>query len=136
MSGQARRKQSEDQEDGTLDRTTDEQNTKQSESESESDSIGEKKEGEARKRAHRLPDGWAPTDKLLDWAVEKVPDVNASYETEKFKDYFIGKGRTYVDWGRTWQNWMRKANEGGNHGRREIPVAGAAVERAFRDQGK
>ena len=92
--------------------------------------IKKKKEGEARKRAHRLPDDWVPTDKLLTWAAGKVPNVNTTYETEKFKDYFIGKGRTYVDWGRTWQNWMRKANEGGNRGRRDRLGPTERVEQA------
>ena len=82
------------------------------------------------KRKHRLPVDWETDEKLIDWAVEKVPDVNISYETEKFKDYFLSTGRTYVDWRRAWMNWMRKANEGGNHGRRERLGPAERIEKA------
>ncbi len=63
------------------------------------------------KRATRLPEDWKPDGQLRIWATKNVPKVDLNYETDKFRDYFIGKGRTYVDWRRTWQNWMRKANE-------------------------
>jgi uncharacterized protein YdaU (DUF1376 family) len=63
------------------------------------------------KRATRLPEDWKPDDKLHAECKLKFPKVDLKTETEKFKDYFIGKGRTYVDWRRTWRNWMRRASE-------------------------
>jgi hypothetical protein len=71
----------------------------------------------ALKRATRLPEDFARTGitpELVVWARENTPDVNGSYETAKFVDYWLakpGKDGTKLDWPRTWKNWMRKAQE-------------------------
>lgn len=60
-------------------------------------------------RGTRLPDDWAPTDEMLDWAERKRPDVDPGLESEKFVNYWVaipgGKGRK-LDWPATWHNWI------------------------------
>jgi hypothetical protein len=87
-------------------------------------------------RGTRLPEGWEPTDKTLDWcAHELIPGgrwsessrVFIRREHAKFTDYWTAKaGRDAVklDWDATWRNWMRRAFErfGGN-----APTSGAPV---------
>jgi hypothetical protein len=67
-----------------------------------------------RKRGTRLPEGWLPTRQLVDWARKDCPHVDSKRETERFKDYWIakpGKDGRKLDWNRTWQNWMRTAED-------------------------
>lgn len=69
---------------------------------------------DARKRGTRLPDDFAVTAEMVTWARENTPDVNGSYETAKFVDYWrakSGRDATKTDWVGTWRNWMRKASE-------------------------
>jgi hypothetical protein len=49
------------------------------------------------------------TTAMLEWAREKVPDVNLDWELEQFLDYWKGNGKPMADWTATWQRWMRKA---------------------------
>jgi hypothetical protein len=70
-------------------------------------------------RATRLPRNWEPSRDLIRWAATTVPDVNAAWETDKFRDYWhakSGQGATKTDWDATWKNWMRKASEDGGTG--------------------
>lgn len=65
-------------------------------------------------RAERLPDDFAPTAELRQWASENTPDVNVDDQTTRFIDYWRGiggqRGRK-VDWPGTWRNWLRKAQD-------------------------
>lgn len=66
------------------------------------------------RRGTRLPDDFAVTPEMVEWARIEVPDVDGRYETAKFVDYWRGKSgqaATKKDWAATWRNWMRKANE-------------------------
>lgn len=71
----------------------------------------------ARKRASRIRDDFATagvTAEMVAWAREHAPDINGSYETQKFVDFWRGKSGkdgTKTDWPATWRNWMRKAQE-------------------------
>lgn len=68
----------------------------------------------AKQRGSRLPDGWQPSESLLVWAGTEFPDLDVRRETEKFRDYWVGKpGKDGVkqDWPATWRNWMRRAAE-------------------------
>lgn len=92
--------------------TNDEQKATQSQSQSQLQLREDPPTPRSRgKRATRLPEDWKPDGKLHAECKLKFPKVDLKSETEKFKDYFIGKGRTYVDWRRTWRNWMRRASE-------------------------
>lgn len=62
----------------------------------------------------RIPDDFALTDKMRAWAKERMPQVNADLETEKFVNHWqakSGKDATKVRWDLTWQNWMHIAAE-------------------------
>lgn len=67
-----------------------------------------------KKRGTRIPEDFKITPELVAWAIDKAPNVNLEYETEKFIDYWTGRaGQAGVklDWFGTWRNWMRKAQE-------------------------
>lgn len=49
------------------------------------------------------------TEKMREWAREKVPGVDIESETEKFVDYWLAHGKRMADWTATWRNWMRRA---------------------------
>jgi hypothetical protein len=69
--------------------------------------------GSAR-RGTRLPDDFAVTAEMVEWARRETPDVDGRYETAKFVDYWgskSGQSATKTDWVKTWRNWMRKAQE-------------------------
>ncbi|GGK31932.1 hypothetical protein GCM10010124_25880 [Pilimelia terevasa] len=68
--------------------------------------------GAARKRATRLPEGFAVTDEMKTWFVANCPGIDGRREHERFTDYWTGIGGakgTKTDWVATWRNWMRKA---------------------------
>jgi hypothetical protein len=63
-------------------------------------------------RAKRLPLDWQPSEGLLSSKpIQKLglPREVLSFETEAFRDHFLGNGRRMIDWDRTWSNWMREA---------------------------
>lgn len=77
----------------------------------------------ATKRATRIPDDFAVTPAMVEWAREHAPHVDGRFETAQFKDYWMakaGKDSNKKDWVRTWQVWMRKAEReaGRNNGHR------------------
>ena len=75
---------------------------------------GRRGEGEkaALPRGTRITEDWTPSDALMDWAEKNTPNVDVQVETDNFVDYWLaktGKDATKLDWGRTWQRWMRTA---------------------------
>lgn len=60
------------------------------------------------KRATRIPDGWVPSDQLIQWAKAKgCPSRKwVDDQTERFILWAEARGRTYVSWDRGWQNWI------------------------------
>jgi hypothetical protein len=63
-------------------------------------------------RAKRLPEGWQPSEGLFSSKeVQKLglPREVLNFETEAFRDHFLGNGARKIDWDRTWKNWMREA---------------------------
>jgi hypothetical protein len=77
----------------------------------------------AAKRGTRIPDDFAVTAEMVAWARENAPQVNGSYETAKFVDYWrakAGRDATKTDWIGTWRNWMRKAQEDTTRGGRGV----------------
>ena len=68
----------------------------------------------AKESGTRLPEGWQPIDRDRDWARRNCPGVDLDWETEKFRDYWLslpGQRGRKSDWGRTWQNWIRRTYE-------------------------
>lgn len=75
--------------------------------------------------ATRLPEPFPLTDELAKWGRENCPGVPRS-EHDRFVDYWRGvggaKGRK-ADWVATWRNWMRRAQDDIDAGRRP-PASG------------
>lgn len=66
------------------------------------------------KRGTRLPDDFAVTREMAEWARANHPDVDGRRETEKFIDYWqaaAGQKAVKLDWPATWRNWIRTADE-------------------------
>jgi hypothetical protein len=66
------------------------------------------------KRGTRIPADFVPTAEMVAWARKHAPDVDGRYETAQFADYWAaksGRDATKVDWVRTWQTWMRRAQK-------------------------
>lgn len=84
-------------------------------------------------RAKRLPEDWEPSNDLAAWAQSKVPGVNVSLETEKFRNYWLakaGRDATKVSWERTWKNWLLTAYERTPQARQQ-PSRGVVVGEAL-----
>jgi hypothetical protein len=63
-------------------------------------------------RAKRLPEDWEPSEGLFSSKeIQKLglPREVLSFETEAFRDHFLGNGVRKIDWNRTWKNWMRES---------------------------
>lgn len=68
----------------------------------------------ATKRGTRLPEDWRPSEAMFAYGREHGPDLNLDLEVENFRDYWLakaGKDAVKVDWDRTWQRWVRLAQE-------------------------
>lgn len=68
--------------------------------------------GSAAKRGTRIPDDFTVTQAMVVWARAECPDVDGRFETCQFIDYWAakaGKDAVKLDWTRTWQTWMRRA---------------------------
>jgi hypothetical protein len=64
-------------------------------------------------KGSRLPDDFAITDDMREWARAKAPRCGVT-DHEAFVDYFRaapGAKGVKLDWPATWRNWMRKAEE-------------------------
>ena len=87
---------------------------KKAETETETDIPKSKDLGRPRKRATRIPDGWMPSQELIQAMQQECPGVDQQFEHRKFVDYWTaksGKDATKADWDATWRNWIRRAAE-------------------------
>ena len=89
-----------------------------------------------RKQGHRLPDDFALTGDMREWAAKNTPHVNQDREFERFCDYWRAKpgrdGRK-LDWRLTWNNWMRTAEDRQgprDRGSPSVPFSAADQRRA------
>lgn len=74
--------------------------------------ISSSKRSSPRTRGTRIPDDFAVTPEMRDWAKEHVPELAGQRETEKFINYWrakAGAGASKLDWVATWRNWMLNA---------------------------
>lgn len=72
------------------------------------------------KRGARIPDDFAVTDEMHQWATENVPRVvhDLDAATREFVDYWRatpGSKGTKLDWTATWRNRMRQVQERREH---------------------
>lgn len=67
-----------------------------------------------KKRACRIPEDFTVTPEMVTWAAEHAPSVDGRFETAQFVDYWTsasGARASKLDWVRTWQTWMRTAQQ-------------------------
>lgn len=60
----------------------------------------------------KLPDDFAITDQMREWARGKVPRLDIDHHTEEFVDHWRANGKMMADWTATWRVWMRRTLEG------------------------
>jgi hypothetical protein len=58
-------------------------------------------------RAHFVPPEFVVTEHMTQWAKEKCPDIDLTYQTALFMQHEFDKPRS--DWSRTWMSWMLRA---------------------------
>lgn len=66
------------------------------------------------RRGTRLPDDFAVTPEMVEWARANAANVDGRRETERFIDYWSaqsGAKGVKTDWIATWRNWMRTAQD-------------------------
>jgi hypothetical protein len=63
----------------------------------------------SRVRLTRLPENWEPSAALYGWAVQAFPNLDVANETARFRDYWLGNGKTHANWDATFRNWCRRA---------------------------
>ena len=61
------------------------------------------------RRMCQLPSDFVPTEANVEWAKATRPDVDLKDATDQFRDYWIGNGKTKLDWQATWRNWIRRS---------------------------
>ena len=79
------------------------------ETETETETTPSKEGVAPRKRGSRIPDDFAVTPEMVDWAAEHTPAVDGRRATEMFTNYWqAASGRTAskLDWVKAWRNWM------------------------------
>ena len=64
---------------------------------------------------------------MREWSLTKNHHINIDEETENFKLYWKGCGKTKADWVATWQVWMNKNNK-------DTMPRQAAKNKTFADQ--
>jgi len=62
-------------------------------------------------RRKRLTADWKPSEEILATVDAKYPLVDIAYESERFMNYWLSTGTPMINWGRTWQNWMLRAQK-------------------------
>ena len=68
----------------------------------------------AKAKASRLPPDFWLTPERQEYALAKLPRVDALALFEEFRDYWSAKpgaGGTKLDWPATWRTWVRRAAE-------------------------
>lgn len=76
------------------------------------ESLKPQRKAKADARATKLPADWTIPDEWIDWAMGEWPNMPVTFARQQsltFKDYWVGRGKSMVDWLATWRNWMRRA---------------------------
>lgn len=67
-----------------------------------------------RRRGTRIPPDFAVTKEMVEWARDRVPNVDGRLQTEKFINHWraeSGQKAVKLDWVLTWKNWMLSSAE-------------------------
>lgn len=73
--------------------------------------LKDQKQQRDSKRGSRLPDGWAPSEAVREWARSEFPTVNLDVVLAEFADYWRsvpGQRGTKLDWDATFRNRVRE----------------------------
>lgn len=62
-----------------------------------------------RTRLTTLPEDWEPSAALYGWAVQAFPNLDVTNEVARFRDYWLGNGKTHANWDATFRNWCRRS---------------------------
>jgi hypothetical protein len=62
-------------------------------------------------RVTGIPEGFALTEKTIEWVRLKFPTVNVEGTLERFTESALAHGRMYADWQAAFRTWVRKAIE-------------------------
>jgi len=46
---------------------------------------------------------------MFSWAAKQRPNVDAQDQTQRFVNHALANGRTLIDWGAGWKNWILAA---------------------------
>ena len=57
----------------------------------------------------KVPNDFAPTDEMRQWATDRMPNVDVDQQTEVFVNHWRSKGELRADWPATWRNWILRA---------------------------
>ncbi len=70
-----------------------------------------------------FPEQFLLTAAMKEWAAENAPEVDLTFQTRQFADYWRGKGEKRADWIATWRMWIRNAQQWNRTGgRRGTPA--------------
>lgn len=72
------------------------------------------------KRATQMPDGWTPTPKHKELAMELSVDMRK--EEEHFRDWSKANGKTYKDWDAGFRTWLRNAKQFNRNGQKKTAL--------------
>jgi hypothetical protein len=101
------------------------------EPEPEKDISTPAKAGAAKNRGTRIPDDFAMTDKLAEYAKAKAPAVNADLEIEKFKNHWgaaSGAKAVKLEWSKAFMNWLLNAQSYAENAGWKAPAASAQAD--------
>lgn len=66
----------------------------------------------SKKKGTRIPENFALTEEMIEWATEHTPFIEVRLEFEQFRNHFVAKSGANgvkLDWMATWKNWMLRA---------------------------
>lgn len=70
------------------------------------------KKSQRSKPKKRIPENFTVTPALITWVEENdYAGINLSAETDRFIDYWKGKGEAKADWAACWRTWIRNADK-------------------------
>lgn len=106
-----------------------------------SNTISTNLNARSKERTNSISTNFKMTDKLQEWASEKLFTIDLKIETEKFKNHAEATNRKQSRWDAAWRNWMlqaqqyadeRKPNESRN--KRPEPIEVAQSIRAAKER--
>ena len=85
------------------------------------------------KRGTRLPDDWAPDEKLIAWAKKERPDLDVNIQLDLFRNYWhtkSGKDAVKLKWHLVFKTWIHNARA--SHATKNGYVDNSSVARVDR----